>query len=102
MLGCIVVNDYDEDYWKDGDQSVALYPKNFATRVGYRGVGEVFEQFLINLARERGKQFLRMDCDRTNFELRKRHEANDWQCVQECVEDPEDSHYKAALYQKEV
>ena len=102
VIGCIVVNDYDEDYWQNVDQSVALYPKNFATKVGFQGVGKTLEQFLVNLAHKHGKRYLRMDCDRTNPELRKRHESNGWICIEECVEDPEDAHYHAALYQKEV
>ena len=101
IVGCVVVNDNDDAYWSDVDQTTSLFPKNFATKIGFPGVGKLIDDFLVELARKNGKQFLYMDCDGSNVKLRSRHEANGW-CLQECVDDPDDTRFCDALYQKEV
>jgi GNAT superfamily N-acetyltransferase len=75
-VGTFVLRWMDESVWELGD-GAAGYVHRLATRpeVGGQGLGAALLDVAAGLVRERGRDWLRLDCDRGNAPLRAYYEA---------------------------
>ena len=69
--GVFSLQEEDEIYWSDADHQGTLYLHKLAVRRNFakRGVSSFMLEQAIQFARDRGKKFLRLDCDAHRPEL---------------------------------
>ena len=59
----------DEEYWQNGKDGKALYIHHFATDPKYKGIGAQILKYMEQVAKNNGKECLRLDCLSTNKDL---------------------------------
>ena len=64
---CMLLKNKDEDYWQDDETS--YYIHHLATDIIYKGIGKSLINFAINKARNDNKEYLRLDCFKSNINL---------------------------------
>lgn len=67
IAGCMLLKNKDEDYWQDDEPS--YYIHHLATDILYKGIGKSLINFAINKARNDNKEYLRLDCFKSNIKL---------------------------------
>lgn len=67
IAGCMLLKNKDEDFWQDGEPS--YYIHHLATDILYKGIGKSLINFAINKARNDNKEYLRLDCFKSNIKL---------------------------------
>ena len=65
ITGVVVLLDVDAS-WPDRLDTDAIYIHNFATDVQMTGVGRMMLTEIEKIAKEKGKRYLRLDCDEEN------------------------------------
>lgn len=67
IVGCMFLKSKDEDYWQDDKPS--YYIHHLATNTLYKGIGKSLINFAISKARIDNKEYLRLDCFKSNIKL---------------------------------
>lgn len=67
IAGCMLLKNKDEDFWQDDEPS--YYIHHLATDILYKGIGKSLINFAINKARNDNKEYLRLDCFKSNIKL---------------------------------
>lgn len=91
---CAAVLKEHDARWETDEPS--LYLRNFASKIGAKGVGLVFMKYAEEHAKKIGKQYFRLDSPEGNETLAKYYEKQGYSTVGEC----EDGLYKGILRQK--
>lgn len=93
----------DREWGPRADDSAYLH--NLAVAEVYRGhhIGEFMIEWLVGVARQKGKIYLRLDCDNNNIPLKDYYEGLGFVCVGLHERpDAELGIYQAALYQRKL
>lgn len=97
LLGGCVLLESDPDHWGE-DPTPACYVHNFATDPTVSGAGSEILERCEQLARQRGKRFLRLDCAASNPALNQYYESRGFAYV--CQRLLENGCYRGNLRQK--
>lgn len=82
LLGGCVLLESDPDHWEE-DDAPALYVHNFATDPAVSGAGAEILDRCQQLARQRGKRWLRLDCAASNPALNQYYESRGFAFVRQ-------------------
>ena len=81
---CAAVLKEQDERWPD--QPPAFYLRNFASRLGEKGVGRIFMEKAEDYARARGKQFFRLDASQDNPRLIQYYQEQGYAPVGSCID----------------
>lgn len=73
IIGMVLLKNEDPTYWQD--EKKAFYIHHLTTHIDYHGIGKMLIQFAIERAKKCGKEYLRLDCFRSNVKLNKYYES---------------------------
>lgn len=85
-----------DDLWDDDEPSIYLH--NFASKLGYPGIGKIYMKYTEEYAKSIGKIFLRLDSINSNKKLTKYYEDQGFKPVGKC----HFSTYYGVLRQKRI
>lgn len=67
IIGIMLLKSEDKEYWTDDVK--AYYLHHFATDPHYQGIGKKMIEFAKEIAKQDGKNYLRLDCFESNAKL---------------------------------
>lgn len=73
--------------WED-DGVKAMYLHNFVTALNGNGIGSIFLKNCEEYGRITGKQFLRLDCTKSNLKLNQYYEEHGYRAVGQVIDGP--------------
>ena len=94
VCGAVLLS--EDSRWND--QKRAIYIHNFASQIDAKGVGKIFIQYVEELAKEKNKEYVRLDCAKTNQALSSYYEKQGYISVGECQE----GMYQGILREKKI
>lgn len=95
IVAAAILKEEDEN-WQDNVQ--ALYLHNFVAKIGEKGVGSIFINLAEEYAKEKGKEFFRLDSIENNEPLSQYYETQGFLPVGKCQE----GLYKGILREKKL
>ena len=87
LAGALVLLEEDQR-WEDERAGEALYVHNFVTALSEPGAGGWMLEQAENLARERGKRLMRLDCAIHNLRLNEYYEKKGYRLCGTCTDGP--------------
>ena len=87
ILGAVVLLEEDE-CWEGYAEKAALYIHNLVTHPDAKGAGKIILRAIEDLAREKVKEHLRLDCDVNNAFLNAYYAALGYEMVGTCSDGP--------------
>lgn len=100
-VGCVAVTDIDTTYWHNIECGKSLYLHKLAIKNEARGnrLSSQMIDHVKNIARSRGINEIRLDCNADRAKLRKIYEDQGFKLVKEIVND---EGYRLALYKTNI
>jgi len=95
---CAAVLLENDDSW--GDNEPSIYIHNLISKVGYPGIGKVFLKYTEDLAKSKGKKYLRLDSEVNNVKLTEYYDKLGYVPIGTCVYN--DGVYNGVLRQKAI
>lgn len=77
IVGSFLLKEEDKTYWNNIEP--AYYIHHLATKLGYKGVGAEILTYIEKLARENKKEYIRLDCKKSNIELNQYYQNQGFQ-----------------------
>ena len=77
VVGAFLLKYESETYWKDKEK--AVYLDHFVTKLGNPKLGEEILNFIQKLAKEKGLDYLRLECMRSNPKINKYYQNHGFQ-----------------------
>lgn len=96
ILGAVVLLEEDE-CWEGHAEKAALYIHNLVTHLNAKGAGRIMLSAIEDLARQKDKHHLRLDCDVNNAFLNAYYADHGYEMVGTCSDGP---YYEGNLREK--
>jgi hypothetical protein len=99
LIGTFALLTEDTDYWKNGNDGKALYLHHLTTREKYKNLGNDILNYIVTIARLKGRELIRLDCSFFNQKLNQYYNKLGFKYVGKVVES---KNYIASLMEKEI
>ena len=96
VVGSMLIKLDNNDYWKDYNDGIYLH--HLVSKLGKSGIGYKLLEFAVEFAKEKGRDFIRLYCRKSNEKLNNYYINNGFSLVgQICLDD-----FNYNLYERKV